>query len=591
MARRKMWTLLGHSNGEGFAGSSPMIASAPWLADYYTTYYPAVDNRKSPSVVRSKYENIYAWTAKLGWSDVGGTPPVYQDSEGQFLPLTIRSVNAKTSPHPYPSPYNYPNGRSMPCSPTIYNASTTGGGCWSGVELPLSWRLAHYWMDSVYFNKLSIPSTTFLRKDPGYIGVGLDRFGIPSSLLDKASYSWYTPADKFDWDPTSGRLYQSWKNRMTAAAAESALAGDKLDVRFVVLWMGDNDAAQATVFTNYSQTYDTSRVKNFESYYRNFIDKIRQDIVDNDWSSLPAHKISIIGMKIHKNYGATVIQNGMNNAIDNIERDDPYFKGIETNNYEVLSTAGYTDETIGMAGHFSHNGYLAAADDIFDAYVLLETAGEDALAKDNRITLSEVRNRVLTYYERNRTATNATETALNQNINGALFHILNKVGDSAWWLRQIYPIEIVGGPTKTVTLPRYVHRILRIERQSDPGYPLKFEMTGFTDAGRMQILMKESFVGTYNVHFITQPKDLSQDDELIPLPYNLIEWLVVEAAKRLARSSGNTTMLQTLMAEAAELRDDCMRNIAAVRRPANDRLYGQRRLPSRRSYGRRWWGY
>jgi hypothetical protein len=244
-----------------------------------------------------------------------------------------------------------------------------------------------------------------------------------------------------------------------------------------------------------------------------------------------------------------------------------------------------------MAGHFSHNGYLAAADDIFDAYVSLETAGEDALAKDNRVTLSEVRNRVLTYYERNRTATNATETALNQNINGALFHILNKVGDSAWWLRQIYPIQITGGPTTTVTLPRYVHRILRIERQGDPGYPLKFEMTGFTDAGRMQILMKESYVGTYNVHFITQPKELSQDEELIPLPYNLVEWLVVEAAKRLARSSGNTTMLQTLMAEAAELRDDCMRNIAAVRRPANDRLYGQRRLPSRRSYGRRWWGY
>lgn len=608
MARRKMWTLMGHSNGEGFAGADQMMQSAPWLQDFATNYGVTRNGpNATPAITASTYQNIYAWTSKLGFTAPNSRPPQWSPADGQFLPLTMRYANSPADIHPYPSPYNYPNGRSMPGSPSVYDASrsNTGSGTWAGIELPLSWRLSHYWLENVYFNKLSIPSTYFLRSEPGFTAPSGEVFGVPFGPFspstgpyyqgyNQAYYAWYTPADRFDWDPASDRLYGSWKSRMQGAAKEAAASGDLLDVRFAVFWLGDNDANIASVPTSYVTSPGNSRVKDWEVYYRAFIDKVRSDLVDNNWTSLPKEKIPIVGMKIFRTYGAASIRTYMNEALDRIQEEDPYFTTLATDSYQTLYEAGYTVDGIqyvGLTSHFSHNGYLKAADDIFNAYIAMENGQDDALANENRVSVEDVKNRVLTYYERNRTSTNATTEALIQHINGAMFHILNKVSDSAWWLRVIEPISITGGPTTPVVLPKRINRILKIERTGDPGYPLKFDMLGFTESGCMQILMKESYVGTYNVHYITVPRDLTRESELVPLPYNLIEWLVVEAAKRLARSSGNVTMLQALTAEAEELKNDCMRNIAAVRRPANDRLYGQRRLPSRRSYGRRWWGY
>lgn len=593
MARRKMWTLMGHSNGEGFAGSSPMLTKAPWLLPYGGIGSPSNGQPFTPTIERRVYPGIYMWTAKAGWSASGGTPPDFTPGAGTFLPLTLELPTSPNFPHPYTSPYNYPNNKSMPLSPPRYGATAAtsafaeegGGGTSCGIELPLSWKLSHYWDASVYVMKLSLPSSLFMRWDQGLwltAGLHLSGIGISPTQDLSAHYAWWTPADRFDWAPNTGRLYETWKARMMAAATEAAAAGDKLDVRFVLLWLGDNDA----LYSNFYPSTTPSRVREFEPYYRNFIAQVRQDLVDNDWTALPAHKIPVIGMGIQRAYGSTPTQQSMNNALDNIAKDDPYFRKLDTNNYRTLYQDGYTD-----LSHIGHSGYLAAAEEVFDAYVEMETFAEDALQRDNRVTFSEVKDRVLTYYERNRTQTNAQVTALEQHINGALFHILNKVSDGAWWLRQIHPISISGGPTTVVTLPRTVHRILRIERSGDPTYPLKFEMMGFTDAGRMQILMKESYVGTYQVHYITVPKEMTRDEELVPLPYNLVEWLVVESVRRLARSSGNVAMQESLMLEAKQLQDDCMRNIAAVRRPANDRVFGQRRLPSRRAYGRRWWGY
>ena len=600
MARRKMWTLLGHSMGEGLAGTTQMYTEARWLLPFGGTGSPSDGLPFTPTIERRVYNNIFAWTAKAGFSGSGGTPPNFSPGAGQWLQMTTEFPTSPAFPHPYTSPFNYPNTRSLPLSPPLYVASSAGafasdagGGSYVGIELPLSWKLSHYWTEDVYFLKLAIPASFFFRHERGFFSTPiLNALGIPTSALGaeypgglSSYYSWFTPADRFDFQPNTGRLYQTWKDRMTAAAAEAAAdsPADSLDMRLVILWFGDNDCREADANV---ASVSPSRVRDFEDIYRAFIDQIRRDLVDNNWTSLPEHKIPIIGMGIQRAYGNTPTQDAMNQALENIQRDDPWFRTKDVNQYQTLLQAGYSD-----ASHLSHRGYIFAANDVFDDYVEMETAGEDALARDIRVSLSDVRDRVSTYYERNRTTTNASETALNQHINGALFHILNKVSDSAWWLRQIHPLSISSGPTTTFSLPRHVHRILRIERAAEPGYPLRFEMTGFTDAGRMQILMKEAYVGTHNVHFITQPKELTRDDELVPLPYNLVEWLVVEAARRLARSSGNLPLHESLTLEARELKDDCMRNIHAVRRPAQDRLHGQRRLPSGRSYGRRWWGF
>jgi hypothetical protein len=468
MARRKMWTLLGHSMGEGLAGTTSMYTEARWLLPFGGTGSPSDGLPFTPTIERRVYSNIFSWTAKAGFSGSGGTPPNFGAGAGQWLEMTTEFPTSPAYPHPYASPFNYPNTRSLPLSPPLYVASTAGafasaagGGSYVGIELPLAWKFSHYWTgEPTYFLKLAIPASFFMRHERGFFSTPiLNQLGIPTSSLGAAYpgglssyYSWFTPADRFDFATSTGRLYQTWKDRMTAAAAEAAAASpaDKLDVRLVILWLGDNDAREADI--NVAST-SPSRIRDFESTYRNFIEQVRADLVENDWTSLPEHKIIVIGMGIQDGYGNSPTQALMNAALQNIARDDPWFRVRDVNGYQTLLEAGFTD-----AAHLGHRGYVDAANDVFDDYVEMETAGEDALARDIRVSLSDVRDRVSTYYERNRTTTNANETALNQHINGALFHILNKVSDSAWWLRQIHPISISGGPTTTVTLPRHDHR-------------------------------------------------------------------------------------------------------------------------------------
>jgi hypothetical protein len=588
-----MFTLIGHSMGEGFAGSSPMLAAAPWLNDKWAGVgYPTTNTIMTPTIQESVYKGIYAWTAKSGWGGSSGTPPTFGPGEGTFLPLNIIAPTSPTGVHPFPSPYNYPNTRSMPASPTVYTAATTGGRSWVGVELPLAIRLAHFWLESVYIQKLCLPGSAFLRNDVGFTLFGGDIFGVPFSPLSgdypggvHAHYAWYTPSDRFDWNPGSDRLYSTWKARMTAAAAEAEAAGDELDVRLIVMWMGDNDAA--ATLGSYTGDLATSKVKNFSDYYKNFIATIRADLVANNWTSMPAHQVRVVGMGIFRTYGVTVIRDGMNAVIQALETDDDYFRYISTSGYETLASAGYTDAAIGTTSHISHLAYLQAADAIYDKFIEMELVGEDPLANDQRISVGDVLDRISTYYERNRVVTDAEHTALLQHANAAMFHVINRVGDMAWWLRRRHNIALTGGVVSASSLPRTVTRVMRVENSNAPGYPLHFNLIGSAEQGRLQILLKDCLSGTYVVEFLTQPKDLTKDDELVPLPYNLIEWMVVEGAKRLARSSGNVEMLQSLVIEAQELQADAMRNISAFRNAADDRLYGQRKLPGRRAYRRR----
>src|SRR5262249_119045 len=134
-----MWGLIGHSMGEGFAGSSPMIQAASWLHDLWAnSNYDSAAGHLPPLVPNSVSKTLSMWTAKSGWGGSPGTPPTFTPGEGPFLPLNIIAPSSPTGLHPFNSPYNYPNGRSMPASPTAYQAATTGGRCWVGIELPLS---------------------------------------------------------------------------------------------------------------------------------------------------------------------------------------------------------------------------------------------------------------------------------------------------------------------------------------------------------------------------------------------------------------------------------------------------------------------
>lgn len=603
MARKMCLTILGHSNAEGFAGSSPMIAAAAgWLDTVGSPGGPSADL----GVAKFVYKNIKVFTTENpfgggpnhsprggadgtgdasprtspGWRGTGdghwsptydltGSPYIQSPAGvrvGAWLDMTTYSAQSPADPHPHGSPYQYSNTRSVPAPPSVYRADgntytpwgnsygDAGGGSLVGVELPLCWKLSHHFGDeTIYLVKLAVPGSLLLREDSG--------------LGTISNNYWWSPLDNFDWHPATDRLYLAWKNKMTGAA-EQLDAGDSLDVRLVVLWVGDNDSNQTS-----------PRVTYFNQVYRQMIKQIREDLVDNDWTSLPKHQIPIAMIGIHKAYDNSGQYSTLNNIIRQIEQDDAYTKWVKSDNWELLSEAGITDPALGPGGHFSHNGYLTAANDIYNAFLVMEDLGEDPLGLENRVDREEVRTRVLNYYERGSGRTDSTTTVVNQHINAALFHILNRVGDNAYWLRRLHRMTLSGDISTAVDLPKTVHRLLRIEGENAPDYPLQFTLLGHTDGGRMRILLKERYTGNFDVHFITRPPELSRDDENVPLPYDLVEWLVVETCRRLARASGNIPLQAALQSEAAQLQADCMRNMQAVRRAAHDRLHSQRRLP------------
>ncbi len=350
MAWKKGITIIGHSQAEGTAGSSPMLQAAPWL---HTK--GGVGGDKTVKT----YKNIKVFTSALPWPEAAGTPILFTPGHigvGAWLDMTLEFAPSPLAAHPYSSPYQYPNTRSIPVTPSRYQAiqgegGGVGGGSLVGVELPLCWKMSQHFGEPLYLVKLAIPASLFLRYDQGLV----------SALV--ANYAWWSPLDNFDWHPTTQRLYQSWKQKMAGAAALLDNDGDKLDIRLVVLWVGDNDS-----------NLQRDRVREFEKAYKLMIRQIRSDLVTNEWTSLPEHQIPIAMMGIYDSYNGTGEGNPafINGIMSDIQKDDHYTKWINTNAFSNLASYGFTDPFIGPAGHISHVGYLDAAEVIYDAFVTME---------------------------------------------------------------------------------------------------------------------------------------------------------------------------------------------------------------------------
>lgn len=564
VARLKTWTLLGHSNAEGVAGSSPMVAAAPWLA---------VD----PSPVKSTYKNILVFTSNNAWPDVSGTPPTSTPGAGAWLEMTTNPVTSPGSVHPHASPRHYPNTRSRPGTPEAMNANTTGGGSLVGVEVPYSWRFSQHYQEKIGLVKLAIPGSLFLRYDKGEDPAGqflrtggvYGAYGPPSPV----HYAWWTPRHNFDFSPSTERLYASWFQKMTGAAL-SLVGTDtpKMDVRHVVLWMCDNDA-----------TLGGDRLKGFIEHMRRFIKRIRFDLVDNDWTTLPEHQIPVTLMGTHAVYYTVGVGSASINVdMQSLVADDPWLDYVPTDGLQLLSAAGYNDVVLGTGSHFSHNGYLAAEKLIYDSFLRMETSAWDALGTDDRITFRDAMDRLAIYYERNRVRTDASDSVMRVHLNGAFLHIVNTVGDGCWWLRHMTQMALTSTPGTPISMPKIVSRLLRMEQVTGQGFPLHYEMLGFGDGGRMQVLMQEGpWSGTFMVHYIRQVKEMTRDDELVPLPLQMVEWLIVEAARRMARAAGNIPLQAQLAGEATMLMRSCMDNVGHVQRAKRDRMTGARRIPTR----------
>jgi hypothetical protein len=613
--RLPTFVILGHSNADGWASHEWMMDAFPHLS---TVAGGTVASRSSP--VKNYYKNVYVATSAVPFPGVNHTPVASSVGTVQWLEMTANNPTSPAAPHPHASPYLHPNVRGS-CHPNWYHYSwdMTGFTYWNdpansadgvkvGIEVPLSWHLRHHWGGQIGVVKMAFSSTFMMALesgasesawiDPsfggppaGWPGPRISAFtpADPTYYVRSATngtlggfHGWWTPKNAFDWAPSTDRLYKKWLDKMVGAAA-ALPAGVKMDVRFVIVWMGDNEAEGRAL----------QALASFKEAARELRDKIRAALVSNDWTTLSEPEIPIIWPTVHSGYGTPEKRSLVNTALAELAADDPYMGQIDTDTLTVMSQEGYNPPVLNPGNHFSHTGYVQAAEAVFEKFIELEGQNFDAIAAEDRVTLQEVRNRVQTYYNRSRSATDTQDTdALDQHINAALDRILNDVGDNCWWLRRKVTLVLNTGRDNKTALPRFVARVVRIEDPLDVTQDVRFQQIGFVDGGRVQIHLNECPTGTsFTAHVITRPKRLTRADQLVPLPRQIVEWLVVEVCRRFARSGTNVTLLASLEGEARELRDRCIKDMQVTVRQRRDTLHHDRRYGynanvHRRSAGR-----
>lgn len=581
--RLKTFVLLGHSNGDGWVGSQDIF-------DLYSHLLPGTAN---PIVFPESawYKNVYVFTSEHPWPGELGTPAVTTIDQGEWLELAVGYPESPNDAFPHPSPFVYPNCAGA-CYPHWYYKSYDSillngdNGVRCGVEVPLQWLWRNYWNEQVGIVKLAFGTSLLLPADQGADpNAWLNVFGwSPSSAsflpgtVDTSQYdamSWWTPRDCFDFAPNTGRFFQRWLDKMRGAQA-ALPTGSKMDVQLIINWLGDND----------SEARSLVALSNFKLFVLRFIDKQRQACVDNDWTTLPKEQIPICWMGIYPTYNnednSPVLTNEyMNGLLQEIEDDDPYFKWINVDNYPTMYAEGQ-GAAIDTTNHFGATAYVMAAEDIFEAWRSMSTEPYDAIAEEDRITVSEVKDRVRTYYNRARSQTDATDDTLLIHMNGALNSILNAIGDNAYWLRRRMSMELQSGRDNLTTMPKFVARVLKIENPTNIKEGLQFQLIGHAEGGKCQIHLLEYGSGESVVHFIMRPRDLTLDTELVPLPRQIIEWLVVDTTRRLARSGSNVALQASLEGEARELRERCLKELQVQQRAKRDRLHTVRRWPTLR---------
>jgi len=621
VTRIKTVSLMGHSNADGWGNTESLFEDFPHL----------IPGTSDPSAkpLAAFWKNIYVATSAQPYPGTLGTPTASNIGDVEWLEMTVANTAEPTDDHPHPSPYQFPNNAGV-CYPHYYfNAYSEAGvpllhvtpndptsttrGVRHGIEIPLMWAWKHYWQNQVGLIKLAISSTLLMAHEPGSSASDwLDGFAhsqftptdplyVRSAVYTNATYTpsdpdykgepytfnaWWTPGDQFDWAPHTDRLYKKWIDKITGAAA-ALPSGSKIDVQLVVPWFGDNESLVRP---------REALEDGFKNTWVNLIKRIRADLIANDWTTLTEREIPIIIPKVFYAYtgpddSATFSSvQYCNGILAEIAKQDPFVVIVDSHAWStVLQDDG---NLVGVAAgsgagsHIGSNGYVAAAKSVMDAWESCRGEAYDALRDEETITVGQAIDKIRIYYSKSRENTDMNREVILQHLNGAMNHVVNHVGDNAWWLTRRKSLTITSGQTTLTTLPSYVHRLLMIEDPRDPTYPVTFEQVGHAQGGKLQIRVTERATGSHMCHYITHPKELTQDSQVVPAPRNISEWIIVETCRRMAASSSNIALVAHFSGESMQLQSDSMRNMGQVQRSKRDVMRTQRRRPNLRYGGR-----
>lgn len=234
----------------------------------------------------------------------------------------------------------------------------------------------------------------------------------------------------------------------------------------------------------------------------------------------------------------------VNSGLLEIAADDP------SSSYIATSGFGYQPDTI----HFNAAGQISLGQAFAEHWVTANnTLNSATTVESDRPTLTALRDKVRRRYERNISTNDDNDAQVDNFINDSLREIYNTLGDNAWFLRRVETIALDGTYPGTMTLPRQVKRLLKIENSAYPGRAITYKGLAYKDNGRLHLTLHDYSGGPYVCHFMARHVDLVKDSDVALLPGDYIELVVMLTCKRLAETAGNMSMIQYYAAETDRL--------------------------------------
>lgn len=380
------------------------------------------------------------------------------------------------------------------------------------------WQLRQQFTEPVHAVHVGIGSTTI---SPNYV----------ADYASTIGFSWVYDIEHQDFHPSSVNGCYDVVTTCIANLAEALTdQGDEIDIKGFFAVLAEND------------TSNEQRANAAKANMLLIRDSLRTFVADGGYSKTNADQIPWVMSDAGSSswtYRSTV-----NSSLLGIANDDEASAYIDTSGF------GYQSDTI----HFSAAGQISLGQAFAEKWVELQTVLSNATTVDaDRPTLLGIRNKVRRRYERNISSNDDNSAQVDNFINDSLREIYNTLGDNAWFLRRVEPITLDGSFPGTMTLPRSVKRLLRVENLSNPGRAITWKGLAHRDNGRIQLTLHDYTGGPYECHFMARHVDLVKDSDLALIPGDYIELVVMLTCKRLAETAGNMSMIQYYAAETDRL--------------------------------------
>lgn len=416
-----------------------------------------------------------------------------------------------------------------------------------GPDIELSWLFNQAHDSDVITVKMAV-SQAYTTRFNGTLTFGYD-------------HGWFAKDQTNDWHPASGDgdLFDLLKDNLNN----------------LLLWLRTNEGASDTIDVIgvfgvglEAESYTTERANISGAALRLFRDKLRAHLVSAGMTTKQDGKIPFVNSKVRNSalspwpYGGTV-----NAQMAVLEKEDQYFGLVETDDLAVeADNIHYTAASqVTLAGRL-----FAKWSEIVEAEAASTTQAAD------RDTLTELISATRKRLERNSVSPDHPDALITDFLNDAQIEVYRTLGDKAWFLRRMETAsDLAIGGTATTTLPYYMRRFLRIESSSCPGRMLDAKLVGYTDNGRLQLIVHDYVPGPHIIHYMAAPSKLVNGTDMTLLPKEYVELLVVLACKRLTESSGNQTILAYYEAEAERLFKYVKRDCDRFDRQRQETLYGQ----------------